>query len=59
MDRDLHSLVAEPKQMMRLDQLEALVDQRRRVDRDPAPHLPGGVGERLLGRHRGEIAAPP
>ena len=36
--------------MMGLDHLEALVHQRRRVDRDLRPHRPGRVRERLLGR---------
>ena len=42
---------------MRLDQLEALVEERRRVDRDPPAHLPGRVRERLGDRDLGQILA--
>ena len=37
--------------MVCLDHLEALVHQRRRVDRDAAAHLPGRVGERVGDAH--------
>ena len=41
--------VGDVEEQVRLDQLEALVDQRRGVDRDHRAHVPGRVGERLLG----------
>ena len=47
-DDDVDPLVGHGEEVMRLDRLEALVHQRRRVDRDPAAHLPGRVGERVL-----------
>ncbi len=46
-DDDLDPLVGDAEEVVRLDHLEALVHQRRRVDRDPAAHLPGRVGERV------------
>src|SRR5581483_10931260 len=49
MDDDLDLLVGKPEEEMGLDQLEALVRERRAVDRDLRPHAPGRVGERLLG----------
>ena len=39
---------ADPEQQVGLDHLQALVDQRRGVDRDDRAHVPGGVGQRLL-----------
>ena len=45
-------LVGEAEQVVRLDQLEALVHQRRRVDRDLAAHVPGRVRERRLDARR-------
>ena len=45
---DVDALVRRPEQVVGLDQLEALVHQRRRVDRDLAAHRPGRVLERLL-----------
>ncbi len=36
------------KEMMRFDQLQPLVDQRRRVHGDLPAHVPGGVLHRLL-----------
>ena len=42
--------IGDVEQQVRLDQLEALVDQGRRVDRDDRPHVPGRVRERLLDR---------
>ena len=41
-------VVGEAEQVMGLDQLETLVHERRRVDRDLAAHVPGRVGERRL-----------
>ena len=54
-DDDVDPLVGDAEQVVGLDHLEALVDQGRRVDRDPAAHLPGRVRERLLraSRRRG------
>ena len=43
-------VVGRPEEVVGLDQLEALVHQRRRVDRDLAAHRPGRVRERLLDR---------
>ena len=47
-DRDVEEPVG-------LDQLEALVRERRRVDRDLRPHAPGRVRERLLRRDALEL----
>ncbi len=47
-DDDLDPLEGDAEEVVRLDRLEALVHQRRRVDRDPPAHAPGRVGERLL-----------
>ena len=46
----------EPEQQVRLDHLETLVDQGRGVDRDHRAHVPGRVGQRLLGSHVGEVS---
>ena len=54
---DVDPLVGDAEEVMRLDHLEALVHQRGRVDRDPAAHLPGGMGERLLRGDPGEVGA--
>ena len=51
MHDDVDLLVAHPEQMVGLDQLEPLVHQRGRVDRDLAAHRPSGVREGLLDRH--------
>ena len=45
---DLDALVRHAEEVKGLDHLEALVHQRRRVDRDLAAHVPRRVGERLL-----------
>ena len=45
-------LVGEAEQVVGLDQLEALVHQRRRVDRDLAAHVPGRVRQRRLDARR-------
>ncbi len=47
---DVDALVRDAEQMVGLDDLEALVHQRRRVDRDLAAHLPRRVLERLIDR---------
>ena len=44
---------------MRLDQLEALVHERRRVDRDLRPHRPRRVSERLRRRDVRELRLRP
>ena len=48
MHDDLDPLVVEPEEVVRLDQLEALVRERRRVDRDLRPHRPRRMREGLL-----------
>ncbi len=45
------------EEMVRLDQLEALVEERRRVDSDSPAHLPGGMGKRLVDGHVGQVVA--
>ena len=54
-DDDLDGVVADIVQPVRLDDLQALVGERRGVDRDLRPHRPGRMLERLLGRHRGQL----
>ena len=44
---DVDLLVADTEQVVGFNQLEALVHQRRRVDRDLPAHLPGRVLERV------------
>jgi hypothetical protein len=46
----------QPEQPLRLDQLEALVGERGRVDGDLRPHRPVGMLERVGGRHVREAA---
>ena len=58
MDDDVNRVVPEAEQIVRLDQLEALVRQRRGVDRDFRAHGPGG-GERLIRRHPLQLLARP
>ena len=55
-DDDVDLVVAETEQMVSLDQLEALVHERRRVDRDLAAHVPGRVAQRLLDGDALELA---
>src|SRR6185437_10167802 len=55
MDDDIDVVVRDVEQQVRLDDLETLVDQRRRVARDDRAHRPGRVGERLLGGYRGQL----
>ncbi len=50
-DHHVDLLVGRAEQVVGLDHLEALVEQRGRVDGDAAAHLPGGVRERLLDGH--------
>ena len=54
---DVDPLVRRAEEVMGLDQLEALVHQRGRVDRDLAPHRPRGVLEGLLDAHALEVGA--
>ena len=56
-DDDLDPVVRQAEEEVRLDQLEPLVRERRRVDRDLRAHAPGRVRERLLGRHVLELVA--
>ena len=50
-DHNVDLGVRNPEEVVGLDQLQALVDQRRRVDRNLAAHLPGGMRKRLLASH--------
>ena len=52
---DVDALVGRPEQVVGLDELEALVHERRGVDRDLAAHRPGGVLEGLLDGDRGKL----
>ena len=49
------AVVRRAEQPVRLDHLEALVHQRRGVDRDLPAHRPGGMAQGVLDRHRLEI----
>ena len=51
-DDDLDRVVRQVEEEVRLDQLEALVRERRRVDRDLRPHLPGRMRERVRAASR-------
>ena len=56
---DVDAVEGHVEQQVRLDDLEALVDQGRRVGRDQRAHVPGRVRQRLLGRHvASSVAAP-
>ena len=57
LQHDLDPLVRQAEEEVRLDQLEALVGERRRVDRDLRAHAPGRMRERLLGRDVVELVA--
>ena len=59
MDDDVDPLARQAEEEVRLDDLEALVHHRRRVDRDLRAHLPGRVRERVLDRDRVERVEPP
>ena len=54
MDHRIDLRVRQPIQPFGLDDLERLVDERRRVDGDLRPHAPGRVRQRLVGRHAGQ-----
>ena len=53
----IDALVRRAEKVVGLHQLEALVHERRRVDRDLAAHRPRGVRERLLDGHVLELGA--
>ena len=57
MDDDVDPLVGDAEEVVRLDHLEALVHQRRRVDRDPAAHLPGRMVKRVADADVAEVPA--
>ena len=54
MEHHVDPIVGKPVEPMRLDDLVALVHERRRVDRDLRAHAPRWVPERVLRRHPGE-----
>ncbi len=54
-DHHLDGVVVDIVQPVRLDHLQALVRERRRVDRDLGSHRPGRVAEGLLRAHGGEV----
>jgi len=56
---DVDAVERDVEQQVGLDDLEALVDQGRGVDRDDRPHVPGGMGEGLLDRDVGELGPRP
>ncbi len=57
MDDDVDVVIGHSEEQMRLNQLEALVHQGCRVDRDERPHVPGGVRQRLLRAHLAQLGA--
>src|SRR5688572_17119308 len=54
----LHGIGPDREQVAGLDQFEALVHQRRRVDRDLRAHAPVRVRDCLFRRHRRQVFAP-
>ena len=50
MNQDLNLIGTYTEQPMRLDDLEALIHQRRRIDGDLPSHLPCRMTQRLIGR---------
>ena len=56
-DDHLDPVVVEPEQEVSFDHLEALVRERRRVDRDLRPHRPRRVRKRLGRGHVAELGA--
>ncbi len=52
---DLDPVEGDAEEQVRLDHLEALVDQGRGVDRDDRAHVPGRVGQRLLDGDVGQL----
>ena len=57
LDRHLDAVVRDAEQVVRLDHLEPLVRERRRVHRDLRAHAPRRMRERLLGRDVLELGA--
>ena len=57
-DDHLDAVVRDGEEEVRLDHLEALVGERRGVDRDLRSHRPRRVRERLLGGDVVELVAP-
>ena len=47
------------EQQVGLDQLQPLVDQRGRVERDHRAHVPGRMGQRLVDGDAGQLGAAP
>jgi len=56
---DFYALIGQPKKVMGLDDLQALVHEGGRIDGDLLAHRPGGVSKRLLLGDRGELFAAP
>ena len=54
---DVDAVERDVEEQVRLDQLEALVDQGRRVDRHDRAHVPGRVRQRLLDGDVGELGS--
>ena len=52
---DVDRVVVDIVQPVRFDDLQALVGEGRRVDRDLGAHAPGRVAQRLLGGDRGQL----
>jgi hypothetical protein len=55
----LDALVRHSEQVMGLDHLEPLVHQGRGIDRDPPPHVPRRVRQRLFRADLAEIGPAP
>ena len=56
---DLDAVVVDAEELVRLDHLEALVHERRRVDGDLGAHRPGRVRQRVGDRDRAEPLGRP
>jgi hypothetical protein len=56
---DVDAVVLDVEEQVRLDHLESLVHERRRVRRDDEAHVPRRMGERLGRRDVGELGAGP
>ena len=54
-DDDIDGIDGNGEEMMRLDDLEALVHEGRGIDRDLVAHKPGGMRERIGRRNLGEL----
>ncbi len=55
MHHDVDPVQVDAVEQVGLQQLQALVDQRRGVGGDHPAHVPGGMGQRLGRRHVGEL----